>query len=119
MILNLEQTRARNAIKAAGDPNYIGKEGGRAIVKKVPALIRGNGFLGALAFAIEDGKGHKAVFEAVLRHLKDAECDFGLPCGGGLQAFFDGLAKSDGATLRAVTAESMAFLAYLRRFAKP
>lgn len=48
----LEQIRAKIALDAA-EKIGTGSEGGRAVAKKVPTLIVQNGFLAALAFAIE------------------------------------------------------------------
>lgn len=115
---NLDQIRARNALEAAKGKSFKGANDGE-IVKKIPAMIRQNGILGALAFAYEnDGKtGHADVFRAIIRHLADktvgvlkAECD--------LRLFIEGISQADSAKLRAITDESMAYLNYLRRFAK-
>ena len=109
---NFEQIRAKNALNVV-----IGKgeNDGDSIAKKVPAMIRENGFLGALAFAKEKGKGYADVFNALIRHLKsvgklpDSVAD--------IDGLFKHLCDRDAATLRAVTAEAMAYLNYLRRFA--
>lgn len=117
VVRNLEQIRAKNAY-AARDKIGTGKEGGRAVAKKVPAMIVANGFIGALAFAIEDNGGYLTVFKAIIGHLHDAH----LNCGIGATepgSFLDELCGRDADTLRAVTAESLAYLNYLRRFAKP
>lgn len=115
---NLEQIRAINAAKAAPSIG-TGNEGGRTVAKKVPAQIIQNGFLGALAFAIENkGSGYENTFKAILVHLKSAKLDHGLPCDD-LQSFLNALCEKDASTLRAVTAEALAYLNYLRRFAKP
>lgn len=115
---NLEQIRAKNAL-AWKDKIGTGNEGGRAVAKKVPTQIIQNGFLGALAFAIENkGSGYENAFKAILDHLKIAKCDQGLPCDD-LQKFLDALSDKDADVLRAVTAEALAYLNYLRRFAKP
>ena len=117
IVRNLEQIRAKNAY-AARDEIGTGKEGGRAVAKKVPAMIVANGFIGALAFAIEDNGGYLTVFKAIIGHLHDAH----LNCGIGATepgSFLDELCGRDADTLRAVTAESLAYLNYLRRFAKP
>lgn len=115
---NLEQVRAKNAYDWR-DRIGTGKEGGRAVAKKVPAQIIQNGFLGALAFAIENkGSGYENVFKAILDHLCKAGLNQRLPCDS-LQGFLDALCVKDADTLRAVTAESLAYLNYLRRFADP
>ena len=114
---NLEQIRAKNAY-AARESIGTGKEGGRAVAKKVPAMILANGFIGALAFAIEDNGGYLTVFNAIIRHLHDAYLDCGVSATDPAK-FLDELCGCDADTLRAITAESMAYLNYLRRFAKP
>lgn len=123
---NYEQIRARNALAAATDKeNYVfaGRNDGKAVAKKVPAQIVQNGFLGALAFACEtkqDGTpknpGNHAVFRAIIAHLPDVHADFGI---GNVQPidFLNALARQEADALRAVTAESLAYLNYLRRFA--
>ena len=115
---NLEQIRAKNAFawrnkireaKGCGKPH--------AVVKKVPTQIIQNGFLGALAFAIENnGTGYEDVFNAILDHLLSSGMNQGIACDN-LQEFVDELSsKCDGDSLRAITAESLAFLNFLRRF---
>ena len=118
MMRNLEQIRAQNAF-AAKESIRDGKGGGdpRAVAKKVPAQIITNGFLGALAFAIEDNGGYLTVFNAIIKHLHDAKLDCGIATTDP-SAFLDALSKKDAATLRAITAEAMAYLNYLRRFVK-
>ena len=117
MMRNLEQIRAQNAF-ASRDTIGKGAGGGRAVAKKVPAQIITNGFLGALAFAIEDNGGYLTVFNAIIKHLHDAKLDCGITATDP-SAFLDALSQKDAATLRAITAEAMAYLNYLRRFAKP
>lgn len=121
---NLEQIRAKNAL-AAADSIGKGKEGGRTVAKKVPAQIVQNGFLGALAFAIEssdNGKdeknGYGNTFKAIQKHLKDIGKDLGV-CDGDLKNFLDGLCAKSAEELRMVTDEALCYLNYLRRFAKP
>lgn len=109
---NFEQIRAKNALnvpigKGAGD--------GDSVAKKVPTMIRENGFLGAMAFAKEKGAGYADVFNAIFRHLKSVAL---LPdTTADIDAVFAYLCSNDAQTLRAVTAEAMAYLNYLRRFA--
>lgn len=123
---NLEQMRAQNALEASLEKKFKGANDGE-VVKKVPTMIRENGLLGALAFAMEakeDKKekagikltnpGHNDVFRAIIRHLAvvgiiEREVD--------MQTFVENLCESDATHLRAVTSEAMAYLNYLRRFA--
>jgi len=117
---NLEQIRAKNALLAAKE-SIKGKNDGE-VVKKIPAMIQQNGFIGALAFAIEDGdknkeSGYAKTFRAIIKHLSDR--DIGLYAGTeDLGAFATWLCSKQSDTLRAVTAEAMAYLSILRRFAK-
>lgn len=122
---SFEQIRAKNALRDAPSIG-LGNEGGRAVAKKVPALIVQDGFLGALAFAIEKSKngadeknGYGNVFKAIIKHLPDVKKDFGLCEANDLQKFLDSLCQESPDVLRAVTDESIAYLNYLRRFAKP
>ncbi|NLX24631.1 MAG: type III-B CRISPR module-associated protein Cmr5 [Lentisphaerae bacterium] len=118
---NLDQIRAANALNAAQGNTFKGVNDG-GIVKKVPTMIRENGFLGALAFACEKGKenkpkngDHHKVFEVILLHLKDVavvEVD-----GSSVDALMAHVVDQSSAKLREITAQSMAYLSYLRRFA--
>ena len=123
---NLEQIRAKNALSAAPKIG-LGKEGGRSVAKKVPAQIVQNGFLGALAFAIENAaaeqadaegyvkNGYANTFIAIKKHLITVKKDLGV-CSGGLRAFLDGLCGKSADELRMVTEEALCYLNYLRRF---
>ncbi|NQU45089.1 hypothetical protein HQ520_17530 [bacterium] len=111
---NLDQIRAANALKAAAT---IGKgaKGSDSVAKKVPTMIRENGILGAAAFALETGQGDGDVFVAVTTHLRQVER---IPATVvSLELFLEHLVGTDATHLRAITAESMAYLNYLRRFA--
>lgn len=122
---NLEQLRAIHALKASKSEqkNYVGINNGE-VVKKVPTMIRENGFLEALAFAIEKEAGYDSVFIAIMQHLVKVkkltvgeleECKEQKPC----EKFMAVLCKGDSSRLQVITAESMAYLNYLRRFVKP
>lgn len=119
-IANFEQQRALHALKAAADANrFIGKDGSQKVASKVASMILANGFIGAMAFAISnDREGHEAVFEAVLDHLKKSGRDYGLVTGNS-RTFLKNLSEAPFDILRAITDESLAYLNYLRRFAKP
>jgi CRISPR-associated protein Cmr5 len=123
---NLEQIRAANALKAGQNGEFRGVNDGE-IVKKIPAMIRQNGLLATLAFAVEcndKGKlkheGHHDVWKAIIEHLAD----------GGIgrltrncmpDEFIKHLSTSEKATsesLRDLTEEILAYLNYLRRFAR-
>jgi len=115
---NLEQIRAANAFAAASGTTFKGANDGE-VVKKLPPMIRANGILGALAFAMENDRktGHADVFRAIVAHLATLKR---LPGAGRMElaGFLQDLSSADAATLRAVTQEAMAYLSYLRRFAR-
>ena len=120
MKYNLDQIRAANAFQYH-DVEIGGKSEGE-VVKKLPPLIRCNGFLGALAFALEKrdkdykNDGYYKAFEAILNHLKSdgiRKSNASTPEG-----LLTELTKSDSAKLRDVTSDSLLYLKYLRRFAK-
>ena len=111
-IQNLDQIRAKNALVAA--ENKMGGKNSGEVVKKVPPMIRENGILGALAFAKESSGDYGKCFEAIIAHLKSV----GKTSASSLDAFLNELVDADSAKLRDVTAESMLYLNYLRRFAE-
>ena len=119
-VVNFEQQRAIHALKAADDSNrFIGKGGSRKVASRVASMILANGFIGAMAFAMaNERKGHEAVFEAILAHLKMSKRNCGLAVEDA-RDFLKGLSEASADILRAVTDESLAYLNYLRRFAKP
>ena len=110
---NLEQIRAKNAYEACEKYTFGGKNKGE-VVKKIPTMIRENGFLGALAFAIEKETGYADVFLAIITHLKT----MGL-VGDDIKScvdFLNLLLERPSGRLRRVTEETMLYLNYLRRF---
>ena len=120
-IVNFEQQRALHALKAADDANrFIGKGGSKKVASRVVSMILANGFIGAMAFAMaNERKGHEAVFEAILDHLKKSKRNYGLATDDS-RAFLKSLSEdAPFDVLRAVTDEALAYLNYLRRFAKP
>lgn len=116
---NYEQIRAKNALEASLDKKgFGGVEGGKSVAKKVPTQIMQDGFLGALAFAIETEHGYETVFKAILKHLDSVKMTFDCRTSS-LKEFLQDLCDKGADQLRAVTAESLAYLTYLRRFAAP
>jgi CRISPR/Cas system CMR-associated protein Cmr5 small subunit len=108
---NLDQIRAKNALDVKIGS---GTGGGLAIAKKIPTMIRENGFIAAMSFAKETGAGYADVFNAIIRHLHSVGQAHGLP--NNFDGFLTDLCVKDSAVLRAVTVEAMAYLNYLRRF---
>lgn len=116
----LDQIRALNAYTAGQQAEFQGKEGGE-VAKKVPGLVVMHGLLGAMAFALSDKNkaGHRAVFEAVRKHLRDPAIDDPTVRGvESVECWFERLAEADSAQLRLTTAETLAYLTFFRRFAK-
>jgi CRISPR/Cas system CMR-associated protein Cmr5 small subunit len=114
-IRNMEQIRAANALSKAstikagageGDPN--------AVCKKVPTLIINNGLLATAAFAKEGKEGIQSVINAIEAHLQHEEIAI-MPIGKSMMDWLSS-EQTDSSTLRRVTAESLAYLNYLRRF---
>ena len=115
-IENYELIRAKNAFDACKDTTISGKAGGE-VVKKLPSMIRENGLLGALAFAIAgDNKtvGYRKALDAIASHLQS----LGKVNSKDSAGLMTELINSDSLKLRDATAEAMLYLNYLRRFAK-
>ena len=117
---NLEQVRARNAhLAVTGGVRGRGVEDGDAI-SGFPALIVNNGLLSTLSYSIskKDKGGYKEICDAIAAHLADPLVGLlkGKPVT--LAGLRDYLSEQDSATLRLCTAETLAYLNYLRRFAK-
>ena len=115
-MVNLEQKRALNAFEACSAEKFGGKDGGE-VVKKLPPQIRENGMLGTLAFALSENnkdKGWEKAFDAIRLHLKS----LGKVKADTIAQLQDVLMKCDSRKLRDVTAETMLYLNYMRRFAK-
>ncbi len=113
---NLEQIRATHADEAIKRHPTLSK----SAVSKLPALILQNGLLAASAFCNAEGGGENR------GHLKTAldEAAIHLAERGHLESrtntvkgMIDGLSKRDSHHLQLATAEAMAFIAYLKRFA--
>lgn len=117
---NLDQLRAATAIKFQ-KREFGGEEGGN-ILDGFPALVVNNGLMAALAFCMmkaAKGAGHKTLGEAVVSHLTDKNLNLGLsPKTQDLRGLLEFLSNADSDVLRVCTAETLAFLNFLRRFVK-
>ena len=131
---NLEQVRAANALRAIKriqehDSKGKGDKGGDALTG-LPALIVNNGLLATLAFSKSKSKtdkntgeykksGHEVICDEIAVHLgwEDIKLLHGKHTADGLLAYLTN-DDSDSMRLRLCTAETLAFLNYLRRFAK-
>ena len=127
---NLEQYHAMMALKSASDISK-GNGGGKMVAKKVASQIRENGFLGALAFASEKkttkeeekkttkeefkNKAHQSVFEAIRKYLVGIK----LVSAKTTDEMMKDISSGTAIELRIITAEAIAYMNYLRRFAKP
>ncbi len=115
----LAQQRAANALKAARiDGMGHGKDGGNAL-SGFPVLIKTDGALAAFAFAIErkpnkelKQRGANLIVGAVAKHLQSLK----IVDAQNADDLVEELAHGDASLLRRATAESLAFLNYLKRF---
>jgi hypothetical protein len=77
-------------------------------------LIINNGLLATAAFAKEGKEGIQSVINAIEAHLQHEEIAI-MPIGKSMMDWLSS-EQTDSSTLRRVTAESLAYLNYLRRF---
>ena len=114
---NLEQVRAKHALDRAPIVRKQNSEGD--CLSGYPSLIINNGLLATLAFSLDKEKQHVRVADAVAYHLHNLgtvpQTGNGNPNALTLR---DALTKADSQTLRRATGEALAYLAYLKRFAK-
>jgi len=111
---NLEQIRAAAAIEPAASLD-------KAAVNKLPALILTNGLLATISFCISEGGGDNRshmvrALQATARHLADR----GLIDAKNteLTNLVRDLSGRSSQHLQRATDEALAFIGYLRRFAK-
>ena len=114
---NLDQIRASNAL--ARTPPLANKEG-RSALSGYPSLVIGNGLLATLAFSLDKGNKHLEIGNAVAHHLANLAEGENLvepeqPTAEGLRKK---LTASDADHLRRCTSEALAFLSFLKRFAR-
>jgi len=116
---NLEQVRARNALVLSNKTTLQGKQGGE-MIKKVPSLIINHGLLATIAFSYSEQDAWVTLFGAIAEHLADPEIAI-LPSGCAtrdqLMEHLTGK-QATSELLKRATAETMAWLAYARRFVK-
>ncbi len=111
---NLEQIRAAAALEPA-------KSLDKAAVNKLPAMIMSNGLLATIAFCHSESSGSKrshmaTALMATAGHL--ARQNLAAPGASDLMALTKDLSGRDSHHLQRATAEALAFIGYLRRFAK-
>jgi CRISPR/Cas system CMR-associated protein Cmr5 small subunit len=115
---NLEQIRAANALAyAKAGLGMRGQQGGN-VLKKLPALVMGNGLLaaGAFAYSQKNDSGWRTCFDHIAKHL--AHPDIAIAPGqDNLDKLMDFLSgKADSQVLKLATEEALAWLSYARRF---
>lgn len=114
---NLEQIRAKSALEAVRAQPDMKRSG----VNKLPAMIIANGLLATAAFCNAEGGGEsrddmKKALTATTKHLADRGH---LVAGTAtIEAMIADLSQRDSYHLQRATAEALAFIAYLKRFAK-
>jgi len=108
---NLDQIRAQNALKAKSDVQ-------KKHVTKLPALIVNNGLLAAAAFCDNKSDELRTAMDKVALHLADPRIGR-LQSGKSAAALIQELTAQGVASerLRLATAEALAYLSYLKRFA--
>jgi CRISPR/Cas system CMR-associated protein Cmr5 small subunit len=108
---NLEQIRAAAAL---GPAQGLSREA----INKLPGLIINNGLLAAAAFCQAGGDGNKdhlkEAMQATAQHLHERKI---LPRFVSIKEMIGDLCQKDASTLQRATAEALAFLAFLKRFA--
>jgi CRISPR/Cas system CMR-associated protein Cmr5 small subunit len=115
---NLEQIRASNALAyTKAGLGTRGQQGGN-VLKKLPALVMGNGLLaaGAFAYAQRNDSGWRTCFDHIAKHL--AHPDIAIAPGhDNLDKLMDFLSsQADSQVLKLATEEALAWLSYARRF---
>ena len=118
---NLEQIRAKNALArvTGAGPTSVRKQRGEGdSISGYPSLIINNGLLATLSFSLEKERQHLRIADAIAFHLFDRKI---VRSPGGTQnaaSLRNELAEADSLVLRRATDEALAFLSYLKRFAK-
>jgi len=118
---NLDQIRARNALKFANDcgNEVCGPQGGE-VIKKLPSLILNHGLLATAAYSYTEKRGWQLTFDAIAEHLSDSDIHI-LPTGAiTRQKLMDWLSGGEATSesLKLATSETMAWLGFARRFVK-
>jgi len=114
-MMNLDQIRAAHALQHAANLD-------KGAVSKLPALIINNGLLATTAFVLSDGGGdnRRVMLDALGRvaaHLQ-ARGIIQPPAANAEQLMLR-LTEANSQTLQVATQEALAYLGYLKRFARP
>jgi len=118
---NLEQVRARNALRCQKEDGtqILGPQGGE-VIKKLPPLILNHGLLATVAYAYTQKTGWQIVINHIARHLADPDIaivPLKTPNHEQLMTFLTG-PDATSETLKLATLETMAWLSYARRFVR-
>jgi CRISPR/Cas system CMR-associated protein Cmr5 small subunit len=118
---NLDQVRARNALRCAKEDgkSIIGPEGGN-VISSVPSLILNHGLLATAAYAFTEKEGWQKLFDHIARHLADPDIEIAPTSATNHRSLIEFLtnAESTSETLKLATAETLSWLTYARRFVK-
>ena len=116
---NLEQIRAKHALAfwrdREKDDNVKGEQGGD-VVRGLASLIINNGLLATIAFSKEKGKGYETFMVEIGKFLCDGDVAVIRGKVASLDAFICALTENDSHTLQRATDETLAYIAYLKRF---
>ena len=105
---NLEQIRAKNAMCQPNEKSLVDT------AKAMTTMIMDNGLLATSAFAREKGGEYQQVTETIYKHLADAEIHL-ITRPASIDEFIRLLCNMEAVQLRLITAETMAFMNYMRR----
>ena len=111
---NLDQIRAKAALESAKDLDA-------SAINGLPALILNNGLLSTAAFcaASSSGENRKQLKSAMIAIIKYLDHQKVITLNTQeIDAFIEELSSQDPVDLQRATTESLAYLAYLKRFAK-
>jgi CRISPR/Cas system CMR-associated protein Cmr5 small subunit len=125
---SVEQKRALAALDfwKKNDPAKARGDDEGDVVSGLPALLITNGLFALCSFAVAKKGGHARLMADVTRFLVAEgrlRPRLAVPSSGDdvaqIKAFLEALAKVDSSILRQATAEALAYLGYLKRFAPP
>ncbi|MFT6864127.1 MAG: CRISPR/Cas system CMR-associated protein Cmr5 small subunit [Akkermansiaceae bacterium] len=108
-LINLDQVRAANAL-AASEVKKSDNEGDN--LSGYPSLVINNGLIATIAFSVDKGKQHERIAFAIATHLAQR----GIILSNSAIGLRDALCAVSSSVLKRATAETLAFLAYLKRF---
>jgi len=118
---NLDQIRARNALRCAEEDgeSITGPKGGD-VIKSVPSLILNHGLLATAAYAFTEKEGWQKLFDHIARHLADPDIAIVSVSPATHRNLIEFLTsdKSTSETLKLATTETLSWLTYARRFVR-